>query len=224
MAVQPAPAKKPAPTPAPTPVANGATGKRGRMKKEDAPFVINYVNDKGEISARVPNIVSAIQVVSFDKKSKTYPLDSVPPATARQLAAESFKRRLGLSLSDVTKANISSLFTNTDEFFNAAKNGTVFAYKEGGGPGRSVDFDYWIAVVERVAEIQVKEGVKGARKMSDKDKADFRTMFEAKTNKEREEAKAKWRKNPVFRRAELQIKLEREEENEEGSNELLSIL
>lgn len=204
--------------------AQQAPAKRGRMKKDDAPFTINFVNDKGESSSRVPTIVSGIQIVGFDKKAKTYPIDGIPSTAILQLAADSLRRKFNGYLGDITKANIGSLFASSDEFYSSAKNGNIFVAKEGGGPGRTIDFDYWIAVVERVAKLQVEQKIPKARLMSDKDKEDFKVMFGAWTNKEREEKKAAWRKNAVFKKAELQIKLERQDAEEAKDAELFSAL
>lgn len=230
MAVQSVPSKKtpaapaPAPETAPSASAAAAASKRGRMKKEDAPFSIMFVNDKGEDSTRMPSVIAGIKIVSFDKKAKTYPIDNIPPATMRQLAADSLKREFRATLADVTKTNISTLFTNSDEFYASAKNGNVFVYKEGGGPGRSFDFDYWLDVVKRVSEIQVEEKMPKARLMTDKDRDTLRAKWAALTPTEREKNKVEWRKNSIFRRAELQVKLAREENKEEDADTLFEIL
>lgn len=186
---------------------NAAT--KGRAKKADAAYTIHFVNDKGEESGRIPTVVTAVRVKTADQKALTIPLRDIPPAVLAQLAADGARKKLNFFLKDVTKDDVGKVQTLTSEFVSVAKNATLYVPKEGGGPGRSFDYDFWLDVLARTAEIRVKAGSPNARLMSDQMRAEARAKLEAMTPDERKSKQKEWEQNKVFKNAAVQIRAER---------------
>lgn len=204
MATQTAPSK----TVVKAPVVNGV---RGRHKKEDMAFSIGFLDDKNTDSSRVPNVVTAVKVVTSDKKSKAINLKDIPPQVIMQFAAIGMRQKLNFFLKDVSKENVSSAAGLIDEFIKMAKNATIFVPKEGGGPGgRSFDADFWVAVMERTAALKVQSGNTKVKLMDDATKKALKAKLLSRTPAERGETTKKWLGDKVVKIAQLQIRTERE--------------
>lgn len=183
---------------------------KGRAKKADAAYSMVFLNDKGEESNRIPSPVTAVRVRSSDNKAKTVQLKDIPPAVLAQLAADGMRSRLNKFLSGVTKADVGKVHALTDEFVKVAKNATLYIPKEGGGPGRAFNFDFWLDVLARTADIRVKAGNTKARLMTPALRDEARAKLEAMTPEERKQKQKDWEQDKVFRNAAAQIRAERE--------------
>lgn len=182
---------------------------KGRSKKEDTAYSIYFVNDKGEESGRIPANVTAVRVKPASGAVRNLALKDIPPAVLAQFAADGMRKKLNFFYKDITKSEVSKVQGLTDEFLGAAKNATIFVPKEGGGPGRSFDFDFWLDVLARTAEIRVKAGNPKAKLMTDKARTEARAKLEGMTPDQRKEKQKAWEADKVFRNAAVQIRAER---------------
>lgn len=182
---------------------------RGRVSKEDAAFTITYLDDKNVEHARMPKVVTAVKVLPAGGKAKVVALKEFPPQVLGQMAAHTTAAKLRFFLKDVTKAEAAKVPSLVEEFSKNAKNATLFEPKEGGGPGRAFDFDFWVAVVARVADLKIKAGVKNVSPMSDQAKAAFRAKLEAMAPEQRKEAQKRWEGDKTFRNAVVIVRGER---------------
>lgn len=191
------------------PQANGVSAGKGRAKREDAAYTIVFLNDKGEESNRIPTAVTAVRVKSADGKAKTISPKDIPANVLLQLAVDGMRKKLNFFLKDVTKNNVGEVHTITDEFVKVAKDATLYIPKEGGGPGRSFDVEFWLDVLARTAEIRVKAGNPKAKLMTEKTRAEARTKLLAMTPDERKEKQKTWESDKVFKNAAVQVRAER---------------
>lgn len=182
---------------------------KGRAKKEDAAYGLYFINEKGEESGRIPTTVTALRVKPASGAARTVALKDIPPAVLAQFAADGMRKKLNFFYKDVTKADVGKVQGLTDEFVSAAKNATIYVPKEGGGPGRSFDFDFWLDVLARTAEIRVKAGNPKAKLMTDKTRAEARAKLESMSPDQRKEKQKAWEGDKVFRNAAVQIRAER---------------
>lgn len=182
---------------------------KGRAKKEDTAYSIIFVNDKGEESSRIPTVVTAVRVKPATGAARTVTLKDIPTAVLAQFAADGVRKKLNFFYKDVTKADVGKVQGLTDEFLGAAKNATIYVPKEGGGPGRSFDFNFWLDVLARTAEIRVKAGNTKAKLMTDKTRAEARAKLESMSPEQRKEKQKAWEADKVFRNAAVQIRAER---------------
>lgn len=190
-----------------------ASGKRGRVKKEDMPFNIYFVNDKNEASGRVPDNVKYLQVKGSDNKIKNINLSDIPEDVQTKLIADGLKKRLLPYIKDVKKTNLEELYSITDTFISDVSSGKLYEKKEGDvKPGRTFDFDFWLDVAKLTAEIQVKNKVAKARLMTDEDRKGLRAKLEAMTPKDRNEKIKVWKNNKVMLFAFMKVKQARDEE------------
>lgn len=186
------------------------TSKKGRVKKEDMVYSILFVGgEKNEESNRIPQNVKLIKVKGADNKVKIIDLSKIPQDVKDQLAADGLRKKISFFLKDVTKSDVGKVQTLTDELVKVINDKTLYIPKEGGGPGRTFDFDFWIAVLERTATLKVKAGNTKVKLMSDKAKAEARLKLEAMAPDERKEKQKKWQQDKVFNVAMLQIRAER---------------
>ena len=192
------------------PEAPAINGARGRKSKEDTVYSISFLNDKNEETTRIPANVTGVKVTDCNGKSKVINIKDINSVVLIQLAADMARKKLNSFLNEVTKNDVGRIQTLTDEFVKVAKDATLYIPKEGGGPGRSFDYDYWIAVVEHVADTLVKAGNPKARKMTEKDKEAFRAKMSAMTPDQRNEWKKKSEQNKVFKNSALKIRSDRE--------------
>jgi hypothetical protein len=182
---------------------------RGRQKKVDAPYTITFLDGDGKESARIPAVVTAVRVTGADKKARTVALRDFPAAVLGQFAADGMRKKLGFFLKDVTKENQSNIDELVGELVTSGKNATIYVPKEGGGPGRTYDYDFWLDVLARTAEIKVKAGNEKAKIMTPEARAEARVKLEAMTSDERKEKQRKWEKDKVFVNAAAQVRAER---------------
>lgn len=209
MATTAEPAKANTSKNADTPAAAKNGSVRGRQKKVDMAYTIGFLNEKNEDGARIPTNVHAVQVVDAAGKKKVINLKDIPSSVLAQLAADGIRKKLNFFLKDVTKANLAEVHSLTDEFIKVAKDATLYIPKEGGGPGRSFDFDFWIAVMEKASKIEVDAGNPKAKLMTDKVKAEFRTKMESWTPQERTEKKKQWEQRKAVKNAIKIVQAER---------------
>lgn len=182
---------------------------RGRIKKVDAAYSISFLNEKGEESNRIPTVVPSVRVKGADGKTKTINLKDIPPNVLQQLAADGIRKKINFFLKDVTKQNVGQVQVLVDEFIKVTKDATLYIPKEGGGPGRTFDYDFWLDVLARTAEIKVKAGNPKAKLMTEKTRQEARTKLEAMTPDERKEKQKAWEQDKVFKNAAMQIRAER---------------
>lgn len=203
-------------------------GKRGRASKEDMAYSITYLNDKNEESPRIPTVVTGVRVSATNGKSRVINLKDIPPQVLGQMAAFAVRSKLGTFLKDVTKPEVHKVMELADEFLKVAKDATLFIPKEGGGPGRAIDTDFWIAVVAKVAQLKIKAGVPNVQPMSDEAKEAFRIKLLSWTTDQRKEKQKQWEQDRTFRNAIVLVRAERVQAkmNEEGigSNEEYNVL
>lgn len=195
---------------------NGAV--RGRQKKTDMAYTIGFLNDKNEDSARIPANVNAVKVVDCNGKLRVISLKDIPSPVLAQLAADGLRKKLNFFYKDVTKNSVDQIQSLTDEFIKVAKDATLYIPKEGGGPGRSFDFDFWVAVMEKASKIKVDAGNPKAKLMTDKVKAEFRTKMESWTPQERTEKKKLWEQDKAVKNAIKLVQAERVSANLKKDN------
>lgn len=182
---------------------------KGRKSKEDALHSISFLNDKNEESARVPTVVTGVKVSSASGKAKVVNLKEIPPQVLGQFVAYAVRSKLNGFVKDATDAE--QVINLTDEFIKVCKDATIFIPKEGGGPGRSVDVDFWVAVLAKVAELKIKAKVPNVVPMSDEAKAAFAQKLLAMTTEQRKEAQKRWEQDKTFRNAVVLVRAERVE-------------
>lgn len=191
------------------PVASGASPARGRAKKEDMAYTIQFIDGEGKESSRIPTVVTGMVIKTGDTKVKSFSLSDIPAKVKEQLAADALRKKANFFLKDAQKGEVGKIQTLTDDLAKVTAEGTLYVPKEGGGPGRSFDYDFWIDAMARTAELRVKAGNTKVKPMTDAIKAEFRLKLESMTPKEREEKKKKWFQDRVFKNAVMQLRAER---------------
>lgn len=192
--------------------AKAETKHRGRVSKEDAAYSITFLNDKNEESARMPKVVTGVKITpAGSNKGRVIALKDFPPQVLGQMAAFTTLGKLRFFLKDITKADVAKVPGRVEEFVKNAKDATLFEPKEGGGPGRAFDFDFWVAVVAKVADLKIKAGVQGVKPMSDQQKAAFRAKLESMTPEQRKEKQKAWEGDKTFRNAVVLVRAARVE-------------
>lgn len=190
-----------------------ATGVRGRQKKEDAAYTVSFLNGKGEASSRMPTDVHAVTIVASDKKATIVNLKDIPAAVLAQYAADGIRKKINFFMKDTKKTNPAEVHTIAQELIKVSKDGTVFIHKEGGGPGRSVDYDFLADVMAKTAEIKVKAGVPKAKLMTAKNREEFLVKVKSWTSAELKEKRKAWDSDVVYKNAVKIVQADRAQAN-----------
>lgn len=185
--------------------------RRGRASKEDAAYTISFLDDKGAVHSRVPANVTAVQVTPAGGKAIPVNIKEFHATTLWQQVALASRSKLQVFLKDVTKNNLDQIPSLVEEFAKNAKDATLYIPKEGGGPGRAFDYDFWVAVVSKVADLKIKAGVPNVKPMSDAAKEAFRAKLESMTPDQRKAKQEDWNKDKTFRNAVVLVRAERVE-------------
>ena len=207
MATQSAPAKQ---------VEAGLKQKRNRTAAKDMAFSLVVVDDKGTDNKRMPTKAAAVKVTGADGKSNVIRLADIPQDVRNQLEVDALRRKLTVFLKNTKKTNPAEVHTITASVAKSLKDGSIFAYKDSGGPGRSVDYSFWADVFALAAEIQIKVAKESniptnARLMTPKDREELLAKFEAMPKADWEANKKKWSQNKLYNRAALKIRSQRAE-------------
>lgn len=175
--------------------------KRGRASKEDAVYTITFLDSKNAEHNRVPVDVTAVKVNPAGGRPMVVILKDFNPQVLWQMTALTARSKLQVFLKDVKKNTIDQVPDLVEEFIKNAKDATLFIPKEGGGPGRAFDYEFWIDVLAKVAELKIKAGVPDVKSMSPEARASLRVKLEAMTPEQRKTKQEDWNKDKTFRNA-----------------------
>lgn len=153
---------------------------KARTKKGEGPFVVSFVDDKGDKSTRSGPKTKAISILGkAEKKEIPFIVTELPQAMRDQLAAMAIAKRI----SSYVANNVNDKGDNVLEFARKAwedmKAGKLYARGAGKGVGRPFPFDKWNAIMVRAGELK-------KQKPTDKQLSDFRAKLESATGKDRQ--------------------------------------
>jgi hypothetical protein len=147
-------------------MADAAT--RGRKKKGEGPFVINFLDADGKDFNRVPAAVKNVQVADKKGVKKSFALSEITPATIYQLAASELKRKLNSGISADFDEKSNNVISLAENIFADIKSGKLFQRAESKpGAGRTFDTGMWVDVVARMSKIMNTSKPKNARSKSE---------------------------------------------------------
>jgi hypothetical protein len=194
--------------------AAGLPQKRKRTAAADMAFTLSILDDKGTDNKRMPSKASAIKVSAGDGKFNVIRLADLPADVRAQLEVDALKRKLTSLLKNTKKTNPAEVHTITNSVVKSLKDGSIFAYKDSGGPGRSVDFGFWADVFALAAEIKIKVAKENgiptdARLMTPKDREELLAKFEAMPKADWEAKKKLWTQNKLYNNAALKVRSQR---------------
>lgn len=129
----------------------GEAKKRGRTKKEDAPFEVVYVNDKGEVEARVPAIPSVIRVKAKTGETADISMADFSAQTKEQLIAFALAAKVS---AEIRKAE--NPIAAVGDFVKRLADGQFYTKKGEGKPGRQFPYEMWVEALRRTLELSVK--------------------------------------------------------------------
>lgn len=181
-----------------------------RKKKGDGPIAVSYIDAENKASNRVTATVDSIQIGSKDGKQKQgFAINSLPPAIVKQLAAMALKSEMIRFVNNGVDDTGSNIVTLANQKFASIKEGKLFQRSEQGkgAQGRQFDFEFYVNVMKRTAELKNKKNSKIAL-ASAKQLAAVKTLLESKTPKDRTVQIKTWDKDPVFKLASMQLKAE----------------
>lgn len=195
--------------------------KRGRVSAEDAVYKIVFIDSDGKEHNRVPLNVVSVKVIPAGGQPEVVNLKDFHNTTLWQSVALTARGKLQVFLKDVKKNSIDQVPGLVAEFVKSAKEATLFVPKEGGGPGRAFDYEFWIDVIAKVAELKIKAGVPNAKPMSAEAKEALRTKLQSMTPEQRKAKQEDWNKDKTFRNAVVLVRAERVETKlaKEGLND-----
>ena len=129
-----------------------ATETAPKGKRGEAPFIVEYVNDKGETSSRIPENVNGLKITDRAKnESKTYSFEGFNDAVMMGLAAAGYNRQFQTairnSVGDDGEVNIIEV---ADRIQGNLLQGKVYS-RTGSGKGKvskrkEFDIEFWTDV------------------------------------------------------------------------------
>lgn len=197
------------------PAAQAPAQARGRAKKEDMAYTLHFVDAEGKESTRIPNAVTGMVIKVGENKVRAFTLSDIPDKVKNQLIIDALRKKANFFLKDAVKGEVGKIQNLATELAKVTSEGTLYAPKEGGGPGRAVDYDFWCDAMARTAELRIAAGNKAVKPMTEKVRAEFRLKLESMTPKEREEKKKKWFQDRVFKNAVMQLRAEKAKLNKD---------
>lgn len=177
-----------------------------KTKRGDGPLTVAYIDAANKEHKRVVAGASQLKVVVKGGKSKVYSISALSPAVREQLVLEAVKKRMDIFARNTVKDDAGAdVLLATDAVYDMLKGGELYSRKEGGvgGPGKSFDFDRYIAIIKSAIANKAKNKVKSksgnlVQPLTEKQLADIRTSIESKTPVERRKIVASYRSDPFF--------------------------
>lgn len=194
---------------------------RGRKAKGEGPVEIMFVDANNKEHSRVPANVHGLVIKAKSGKVQSFAISSLSPAIMAQMAADALKRKMSMHIGsgyDAAKDNVISLAV---EAFENVKTGKLYVRAEGGkgGPGRSFDVAYWVAVTARAAKLLNDNDPKKHKIPAKSQLEALAAKLTAANTQGRDDWKKKNIKNPVFNLAKKQIDAEKAGAAAKGSTE-----
>ena len=190
-------------------VANGTDApKRGRAKKGEGPYTVSFIDNEDKEHNRVPAGVKAVKITQKDGKASSFTMTALDVKVIQQLAADGLKRAVDTFVRNGIGGDKSAIVLASEKF-EQIKSGKIYARKEGASkPGRSFDFDLYIAVAERTAKL-LNEKNKKFPLPTKKQLEAVGTQLRSLSAQERNEKIKKHKQNPMYALAYKQVVAER---------------